>query len=72
MTNYVNLIKKYKNGKYYCVGKGYLNQDKVFDMFLSGEIKIVNSSGEDITGSEVLKCSNGMKVNVHDIKELFR
>ena len=67
-------IRKYKSKKYYNVDeKRYVNKQDLFKLFQNQRVQITCAvTGEDITNTEIPRVSNGMKVNVHDIKELFK
>ena len=67
-------VRKYKSKKYYNVDdRRYLNKTELFQLFMTKTVIVTCVvTVEDITDIEIPRVSNGMKVNVHDIKELFR
>ena len=70
----ITTVRKYRNGKFYCAKfRRYITKKEVFELYKSeGDLKIVcTETGDDITNIEVPKVSQGMTVNVNDIKELF-
>lgn len=67
-------IRKYKNKKYYNITyKKYVNKSDLFKLFMTQTVMVTCAvTGEDITNIEIPRVSNGMVVDVHNIKELFK
>lgn len=67
------MIRKYKSKKYYnMTDKCYVSKSELFDLFMTRSVMVVCAvTNEDITNIEIPRVSNGMLVDVADIKELF-
>ena len=74
IKNATQVVRRYKSNKlYHTNGRRYINKKELFDLFLKGEVEVIDAvTGDDITNYEIPRACNGMKVNVHDIKELFK